>query len=629
MGFPIPLSLRTSGRKRRRRRMSAEQLVRYLTWIFYFGIFLVVGTRAVREPRRSNINIALFFLLPALVIVTSTLSELHFFERSTLLGSVNGGLILGISYVLLRLVDDFATIPTWILRGSEVAVVLLIAGLFIFDPPRPGWLTVLQLFFFVAPQLYAAVQFYRASHRTSGVTRRRMRAVAVGSVFLGLNILISPFTFLGELRPVFSQAFGLASAISYFLGFAPPRVLRRAWQEPELRAFLGRAARLPRLPSTSAIVQELEQGAATALGAPHAAVGLWDTESNMLRFDVNGEAIDVPADVQRPMGKTFVTQQPVFAANTPREYPDMKEAVRRYGSEAILAAPITAGTNRLGVLSVYAPRAPIFANDDLDMVRLLADQAAVILESRSLIDEAARVQAREEATRLKDDFLSAAAHDLKTPLTALIGRAQLLERRALRTPDAPADIQSIQILLTEAQRLRTLVLDLLDAARAERGQLVSIREPTDLTASAEEVCVRHRANNHTCVVNADQPVVGDFDRNRILQLLENLVENAIKYSPEGAQIDVCVWKDGDQAHLTVSDRGVGIPAGDLPYVFDRFFRARNVDDRRFSGMGLGLFICRAIAEQHGGKIKANAREGGGTTFHITLPCIAPGDTIHG
>src|SRR5204863_5091158 len=95
---------------------------------------------------------------------------------------------------------------------------------------------------------------------------------------------------------------------------------------------------------------------------------------------------------------------------------------KREGIKAILAAPITAGAERLGVLLVYAPRAPMFAEEDLALVQLLADQAAVILESRALIDQAARVRAQEEVTRMKDDFLSAAAHDLKTPLTTMIAQ---------------------------------------------------------------------------------------------------------------------------------------------------------------------------------------------------------------
>src|SRR5207248_5716990 len=179
--------------------------------------------------------------------------------------------------------------------------------------------------------------------------------------------------------------------------------------------------------------------------------------------------------------KAFLTQRAQFTADVQRGSPPYAgRQSRTPGVKALLAAPITAGQERLGVLVVYAPHAPVFAEEDLDLVQLLADQAAVILESRTLIDEAARVQAREEVARMKEDFLSAAAHDLKTPLTTLVGQAQLLEKRILRAPEAPVDLTSVQRLVREAQRLRTLVLELLDAARTEQGRLVGEKETVDL-----------------------------------------------------------------------------------------------------------------------------------------------------
>jgi signal transduction histidine kinase len=226
----------------------------------------------------------------------------------------------------------------------------------------------------------------------------------------------------------------------------------------------------------------------------------------------------------------------------------------------------------------------------------------VILESRALIDEAAQVQAREQVTRLKEDFLSAAAHDLKTPLTTLVAQTELLERRALRDPGAPADLAGLQKIKKEAHRLSRLVLELLDAARAEQGKLVGEREEVDLVAFARDVCARHQSERHRCLVEAAGPVIGLYDPNRIGQLVENLVENAVKYSPEGGTVLVKAWREDDWNRLSVIDCGIGIPKEDLPYVFERFHRGTNVDDRRFAGMGLGLYICRGIAEQHGGRI---------------------------
>ncbi len=204
----------------------------------------------------------------------------------------------------------------------------------------------------------------------------------------------------------------------------------------------------------------------------------------------------------------------MFSADVPQDFPKYAEYSRRVGATTVLAAPITAGLRRLGVLVVYAQRPSIFAEDDLALIQLLADQAAVILESRALIDEAARVRAYEEATRLKDDFLSAAAHDLKTPLTTLVARTQLLERRAQRDPTAPADLASIQVLVQEGQRLKRLVLELLDASRTEQGRLVGARLAVDLVALTHTICQRHDSRRHPCSVEASGPVVGIYDQVR-------------------------------------------------------------------------------------------------------------------
>ena len=105
------------------------------------------------------------------------------------------------------------------------------------------------------------------------------------------------------------------------------------------------------------------------------------------------------------------------------------------------------------------------------------------------------------------------------------------------------------------------------------------------------------------------------------QLIDNLVENALKYSPADSEVLVRAWRDGDAAHITVTDRGIGIPAADLPNLFDRFHRGSNVDDRRFQGLGLGLYICRAIVEEHGGQLSAESELGKGSTFHVVLPAL--------
>lgn len=603
--------------------MSADSFLEFLINALFLIVFVIVGVEAIRHRRRVTVDTALFFGALALIIAESWALRALDIVPGRYLNAVAGALLMALPYLFLRLVNDFAIIPARIMRLAEIGLALSVLTLLAVAPPFPLGLVLPLVGYFVAVVLYAAFVTARAARRSGGVTRRRMQAVALGSVLLGLVILIvgleAAIPRIGDFTPLIQRPLTLAAGIAYYLGFATPSVLRSAWQEPELRAFLGRAARLPRLPDTRSIVRELERGAATSLGVSQSYIALWDETDQVLRFPsvMQEEATLRPG--QMIVGRAFAEQRAIFSRDSTRDDPEHADVYRAYEAIASMAAPITAGERRLGALLVYAPRAPIFADDDLALVQLLADQAAVILESRALIDEAARVRAREEATRLRDDFLSAAAHDLKTPLAALVMQAQLLERRATLRPEAPADLAGIKQVIKQTQRLRAFVVDLLDAARVENQGMVTTTEPIDLVSVATDVCKRVDSIRHTVTVESQEPIFGEFDRARLTQLLENLVGNAVKYSPDGGEIHVKLWQEDGIANLTVSDQGIGIPLADLPHIFDRFHRAANVDDRRFFGMGLGLYICRRIVEQHSGEISVTSEPGKGSTFHVSLP----------
>jgi signal transduction histidine kinase len=603
--------------------LTADQFITYLSWLVFLAIFALVAAQAIRRPSRANLDIALLFGTTTLVIVIAVASLARALPPSDAWALLAGSALLALPYLLLRLVDDLSGVPLRLRWAVEALLIAAIACLWLLPVDRPLWLNGLLLLYIAGLLAYVIGATFRATLRARGVTRRRLLAMTIGSLFLVLNIVVGSLGLwlpsLADLWRSAADLFGLAAGLSYVVGFTPPIWLRRAWQDPELRSFLSRAATLPRLPDTATIVQALEQGAAASIGTLHASIGLWDEADQRLRFGHATPRFALAPDGDEPASRAFRLQQPIFSPHT--RYSDTLYVNLQLNTiaSAVLAAPITAGTRRLGVLVAYAPRAPIFADDDLALIQLLADHAAVILESRALIDEAARVHAREEATRLKEDFLSAAAHDLKTPLTTLVARAQLLDRRAARDPSAPADRASLQLMVSEGQRLKRLVLDLLDAARVEQGKLVGPREAVDLSEIAREICTRLATARHPCTVVADGPSVGWYDRQRLEQLLENLIENAIKYCPDGGPIEVSVQQDSAGVHLNVADCGIGIPTEDLPRLFERFHRGANVDDRHFPGMGLGLFICKGIVEQHDGQISVSSQIGTGTTFHVTLP----------
>ncbi|GAC1628029.1 MAG: hypothetical protein NVS4B2_08680 [Chloroflexota bacterium] len=238
----------------------------------------------------------------------------------------------------------------------------------------------------------------------------------------------------------------------------------------------------------------------------------------------------------------------------------------------------------------------------------------------------------------KDDFLSAAAHDLKTPLTTIRGITQLLQRRMDRTgtldPDQTA--QSLQRINDTTEQMTALINELLETTQLQMGHPVDLlRQPVDLVALVNKVVAEIQVGGHgqTIAVEGSMSTLeGPWDSPRLQRVLTNLLSNAIKYSPRTERITVTLARerDDDGSHwavVTIQDRGIGIPADDLPRIFDRFYRARNVG-RNIAGTGIGLAAARQTVEKHGGSIEATSREGEGTTMTVRLPLDSPGRDAH-
>jgi len=237
-------------------------------------------------------------------------------------------------------------------------------------------------------------------------------------------------------------------------------------------------------------------------------------------------------------------------------------------------------------------------------------------------ERAARVEAQ-EAVRMRDVFISVAAHELKTPLTSLMGQAQLLNRRALRDDImSERELRSINVISAQASRLNKMILALLDVSRLETGQLSIERAPLDLRAVAQRVVVEVQPalERHTVTYyGPEEPVIVTGDEIRLDQVLQNLVQNAIKYSPKGGDITVQVTRDETLARVAISDQGIGIPQQDFPKLFGRFYRAESVETEHIGGMGIGLFVVKEIVSMHGGVVEVESHEGIGSTFTVCLP----------
>ncbi|HEX8990728.1 MAG TPA: ATP-binding protein [Anaerolineales bacterium] len=238
---------------------------------------------------------------------------------------------------------------------------------------------------------------------------------------------------------------------------------------------------------------------------------------------------------------------------------------------------------------------------------------------------------RAEIAQQKDEFLSAAAHDLKSPLTTIKGLAQLVLRQARRsdTLDAKVIAGHMERIEATSNRMANLMTELLDATRIELGRpLDLVQRPTDLVRLVQDVVAdhEHALAGHEISLHSSVPsLVGQWDALRLQQVVTNLITNAIKYSPEETTVELRIDYEentsGGEAVLRVADTGIGIPEEDLPRIFDRFYRASNVA-KAVTGSGIGLAGVRQIVDQHGGTIEVQSREGEGSTFIIRLPLQA-------
>jgi excisionase family DNA binding protein len=241
----------------------------------------------------------------------------------------------------------------------------------------------------------------------------------------------------------------------------------------------------------------------------------------------------------------------------------------------------------------------------------------------SLSAEHAARESAEAALRIRDEFVSIASHELKTPLTTLSGYAQLVLRRFNREGqiDPERVIQALQAITNQADKLGRLLSQLLDVSRLEEGKLSLERQPTDVAALVHQLVegAQSWSQRHSISLRAPASLEANVDGLRIEQVVANLLDNAVKYSP-GGDIEVVLRQGRGTLELSVRDRGLGIPRKLRGQIFERFYQAHANNGR--SGLGLGLFISRQIVELHGGQIRAEFPRGGGTRFVVRLPVAA-------
>ncbi|HEU4325053.1 MAG TPA: GAF domain-containing protein [Roseiflexaceae bacterium] len=334
--------------------------------------------------------------------------------------------------------------------------------------------------------------------------------------------------------------------------------------------------------------------------------------------------LDAPApiaDAARSGAAVWIPSPEVYA----QRYPLLAQMGSQL-SAALAALPLIVNGRTIGALGLSFREPRSFPFEEQSYMQALAQQCAQALERARLYDEAQHARAEAEAALgVRDIFFSVAAHELKTPLTSLLGQAQLFQRRALREGSlSERDSRSLDVVIDQALRLGRMVSALLDISRLEHGQLSIERLPLDLGALARRVVDESEPTldrHHLVFESVGAPLLVDGDALRLEQVVQNLVGNAVKYSPLGGTVLVRVARAGDQVLLSVADQGIGIPADALPKLFTRFYRAANTATMQISGLGIGLYVVREIVALHGGDVLVESAEGQGSTVTVCLPAL--------
>ena len=320
-------------------------------------------------------------------------------------------------------------------------------------------------------------------------------------------------------------------------------------------------------------------------------------------------------------------------------FPVLVWAAFRFGPRAAATANLAIGGIAVwGTLNGFGPYALESQNESLLVLQAFMAVAAVTslvlgaavldrsrAETRVLAAEQQSRHVAEEGTRLREEFLSVATHELRTPVAAVSGYAQLAQR-ALEAGRYEGVGDAVGSIVRQSRRLAALITQLLDASHVHAGRFEIDRRLTDVSAAAVwavEAARMGDAGRHEWDVHIGAGIHADVDPDRWEQLVVNLLDNAMKYSETRKTITVSLTEAQNELSLRVADEGIGIPPDRIARIFERFYRAH--DDPSLSGLGLGLYIAREIAERHGGRIQVTSVEAQKTEFTVTLPATSRAD----
>ncbi len=603
-----------------------------LTYLLIAGLTLV---DFIKHRDRTRLDIALMLGTLAVNVLIQEY-ELFVGPPPPFLTFVSQVTLMAQPHLLLRLVAHFRPVARRVLAFSTVALGLTVVVLAV---PRlvpavalPVPAILLLVAYFAWAEGYAAVAFVRGALTTAGVSRWRHALAALGALLVASVIVAAGLLNLAPGLRAYSdlvtQFMGLVSGLAFYLAFAPPRGLRQYWQYAELHRFLYQASGRPIRDRAGHILPFLCETAQRALGGRAAVAALDNGTGHQLVVRaatwpaLEGQVLELTAG---PLPTAWRERRPVVANQRAELSPAGRQLLDAVGGDALCAVPLATPERAWGLLIVLLQRRPLFPDDDLELLRLFAEQAALTLDQNALLNEQAGLidHLREQAAQLEaanqelEAFSYSVSHDLRAPLRHVEGFTDLLIRT---NPAEPLRGQHLQRISDAAVRMGRLIDSLLTFSRMGRAELRRLPVQLDrlLAEAQHELGAEAEGRAVEWQLHPLPEVVGDPDLLRLVFV--NLLSNALKYARDRqpARIEVGLLPAAPaEVVVFVRDNGVGFDMQYRDKLFGVFQRLHHADE--FEGVGIGLANVRRIIHRHGGRTWAEGRLDEGATFYFALP----------
>jgi signal transduction histidine kinase len=378
------------------------------------------------------------------------------------------------------------------------------------------------------------------------------------------------------------------------------------------------------------LLQTVVDAACELLESEYSVILMYEEETDLLKFVAGPPAYrEAMKRTRMPLEKSVVGW--VFKQAKPVHIPDVRKDLRilpevenalGFETRSLLAIPLTFRGETIGVIEVINKRNnTYYTEDDVTILETLASQAAVVTLGTLLIEETEHAYKElEEMERVKSNFIAIAAHELRTPLGLILGHATFMAESIKDDQQK----KQLEVIIRSATRLKKIVEDLSSVSNVQSGAIRLHRKPVALqymipkvVAPYQDSARRKHISLMVKIPEADLTVEGDEEK--LSTALSNLVDNALIFTNDYGHVLISAEKLPGYIKVAIVDDGIGIPAKDLPRVFDRFFQVQSHLTRRHGGMGLGLSVTKAMIELHGGEVWVESIEGKGSNFSFLVP----------